>query len=313
MNNFAPVLIPTLNRHVHFKRCVESLSACTHADKTDLYIFLDYPLKDNHWDGYEHIKACLPNIKGFKTVNIIEREKNYGVVDNTFRSMEYLFERYDKLIYSEDDNEFSPNFLVYINKGLNEFVHDPSVFAVCGYNYPMKIPIKYINNHYFVQGFSAWGFGMWKTKYESLDLSIANLKKFLRNPLNIIKLKNKQYDLLIGLINVVKSGNVYGDRMFCYNNIIKGTYSVFPLISKVRNHGHDDSGSHCTRMLNDIFSSQVIDDQETFDYDINVEKENTIINKALRNHINDFTKNSFKKKFKSLIKYLLFLMNNRWY
>ena len=37
MNNFAPVLIPTLCRYDHLKRCIESLSACTHAEKTDLY------------------------------------------------------------------------------------------------------------------------------------------------------------------------------------------------------------------------------------------------------------------------------------
>lgn len=56
IENFSPVLICTLNRYVHFKRCIESLSACTYADKTDLFIGLDYPLKDEHWEGYLIIK-----------------------------------------------------------------------------------------------------------------------------------------------------------------------------------------------------------------------------------------------------------------
>lgn len=39
---YYPVLIPTLNRFQHFKECVESLAVCTHADKTELLIGLDY-------------------------------------------------------------------------------------------------------------------------------------------------------------------------------------------------------------------------------------------------------------------------------
>jgi len=110
MNNYAPVVIPTLNRHTHFKCCVESLATCTNADRTDLFIFLDYPLKDVHWEGYELIKAYLPNIKGFKTVNIIEREKNYGAINNFFKSLEFIFNKYDRLIFLKMIIFFLPIF-----------------------------------------------------------------------------------------------------------------------------------------------------------------------------------------------------------
>ena len=53
---YAPVLIPTLCRYEHFKRCIESLSACTGAEHTDVYIGLDYPAKESHRAGYEQIK-----------------------------------------------------------------------------------------------------------------------------------------------------------------------------------------------------------------------------------------------------------------
>ena len=45
VNNLAPVIIPTLCRYDHFKRLMESLNKCTWADKTDVYIGLDYPAK----------------------------------------------------------------------------------------------------------------------------------------------------------------------------------------------------------------------------------------------------------------------------
>ena len=49
---FAPVIIPTLCRFEHFNRCIESLSKCTWAEYTEVYIGLDYPAKESHWGGY---------------------------------------------------------------------------------------------------------------------------------------------------------------------------------------------------------------------------------------------------------------------
>lgn len=310
MNNFAPLLVTVLCRHEHFKRCIESLSVCIHADKTDLYIALDFPSSDTHWDGYKKIEKYILEIQGFRTVNIIKRNINYGVKKNFFDAVSKIFETYDRMIISEDDNIFAPNFLDYINKGLNKFEYDPHVNAVCGYSFPIEIPNEYKKNYYFSKGFSAWGFGIWKTKFESLDWSIANLKQFLYNPLNVLKLNDIQYDLLIGLMHIVKSDNMTGDRMFCYNNLIRGTYNVFPAVSKVRNCGHDGSGAHSGLMAPDnIFMTQVIDVSQTFDYDSNVEMKNTSIYNALRDHNHEYIKNNYKRKFKLLIKYLLFLIN----
>ena len=53
---YSPIIIPTLNRFTHFKNCVESLAACTNADKTELIIGLDYPPSEKYVDGWIKIK-----------------------------------------------------------------------------------------------------------------------------------------------------------------------------------------------------------------------------------------------------------------
>ena len=75
---FAPVIIPTLCRYDHFKQCIESLSKCTLANKTEIYVGLDYPVKEEHWDGYKKIKSYLDSVgnMGFKKLIVIEREHN---------------------------------------------------------------------------------------------------------------------------------------------------------------------------------------------------------------------------------------------
>ena len=36
ITKYAPIVIPTLNRYEHFKRCLESIERCTGAEYTDV-------------------------------------------------------------------------------------------------------------------------------------------------------------------------------------------------------------------------------------------------------------------------------------
>ena len=305
MNNFAPVLIPTLNRHVHFKRCVESLSACTHADKTDLFISLDYPLKDNHWEGYELIKAYLPTIKGFKTINVIEREKNYGAVDNFFKSLEYIFERHNRLIFSEDDNVFAPDFLSFVNKGLEVYQDRDDVFSVSGYQYPVTIPKSYDKDIYIWQGFSAWGVGLWRTKWKKVNFEHAfaldTVKNFLKNYKDVYQLQKIANRYLPAMIEMIKKQIIHGDGLICFYLFQNKMYSIFPTISRVRNTGHDGSGEHCGYMTTDTYREQDLyygDSIYEMPRGINPD---TSLNKLLYQH---FTI-PLKTKIKTLVRLLL--------
>lgn len=51
---YSPVIIPTLNRYEHFRECLESLEHCVDADKTTVYIGLDYPPSEKHVDGWKN-------------------------------------------------------------------------------------------------------------------------------------------------------------------------------------------------------------------------------------------------------------------
>ena len=137
-SRYAPVVIPTLCRYEHFRNCVESLAQCQLADKTDLFIGLDYPLKDSHKEGYTKLKKYISDgIVGFKSVNVFFHEKNIGAINNSTFLYNQIKNKYDSYIYTEDDNVFSQNFLVFVNDCLNRFKEDESVYAVCGYCYPI--------------------------------------------------------------------------------------------------------------------------------------------------------------------------------
>lgn len=240
--NFAPVIIPTLSRYGHFKNCVESLRLCKYSNNTDLFIFLDYPSKESHWDGYENIKKYLPTIKGFKSINIIERKRNFGAVDNFFKSVEYVLERSDRLIFSEDDNVFSPDFLDFVNQGLDVYKDRKDILSINGYQYPVILPKKNKQDVYLYNGFSAWGFGTWKDKWYEINWDLEALNSRLNNKRQANNLLSKK--MIKSLNEIVETGNIKGDVIICYHQTVSNMYSVFPFVSRVKNTGHDGSGVH---------------------------------------------------------------------
>ena len=308
---YAPILIPTLNRYDHFKRCIDSLAKNKHAKETELYIALDFPLNETHWEGYNKIIEFVDIIKGFKTINIIKRKRNFGAILNIKEGRKVIFQKYDSMIFSEDDNEFSPNFLEYINKGLKKYEFDQNVSAICAYRHPIKLSKNYSNNFFFYKGFSAWGYATWRHKPIKLEYSLNELKNFIKNRKHIIELNNisgRHYKNIIE--SIVKNKNRRGDFAVFLNNIEKKQSCVFPVISKVRNHGHDGSGINCVKKDKEIFISQEIDEESHFDFSfINPLHNDKKINYLFKMYFTLSSKGKIKNIFFKIFFYLKRIFN----
>lgn len=265
----APVLIPTLNRFDHFRRCVESLSKCTHAKDTTLYVALDYPLKDSHWDGYNKTSDFLEKLEGFAEVIVIRREKNFGALRNNDEAQDQIYAVSDRIICIDDDNELAPNFLDYINKGLELFKDDPRVTAICGFPRMVSIPSDFKDNYFCDYSFSAWGFGTWKRVWNAQHWDIEQLVQTLLNPINVYKL-HQVFNTIPGfLVRMLNKGRIYGDAIWVCNNIMNESFSIFPVTGKVRNWGHDGTGVHCPTLADSPYHTVEIDKDLQFDFSDN--------------------------------------------
>ncbi len=270
IKEYAPVLIPTLNRFEHFRRCFNSLEKCTGARNTELFIALDYPPSEQYRDGWQKIDSFLHEKElscGFKKLHVIRRSYNHGIgkPDGNYELMlEEVSKLYDRFIFSEDDNEFSPNFLEYMNWGLETFAGDNSIYAVCGYN---GVKISNINNNvYLYPRFNAWGCGQWIWKRKKLDVfyNWDYLYKVAKGyPLSTVW--SRDFLHAYHIVRMVNRKEFYGDS-------IKGClpenerYCLYPVISKVRNTGLDGSGLHGGRGKNSqiLEANRIIDTENLF-------------------------------------------------
>ena len=153
---YAPILITTLNRYECLRKCIESLQQNSWADRTELFISVDYPPAEKYVSGYKKIKTYLENtIEGFKEVHVFFQDKNLGVIDNAEWLRDLVCESNDRYIFLEDDNELAPGFIEFCDKGLELFEEDDSIFALnacdyvwCGNGYtpPVRAVEKGRNN-----------------------------------------------------------------------------------------------------------------------------------------------------------------------
>lgn len=304
MKKFAPILIPTLNRYDHFKSCISSLKKCLYSDQTDLFIALDYPSKEEQNDGYFKIINFLnSNISGFNTVTIYKRNVNYGAFKNVMDAQNQIFQDYKSIIISEDDNEFSPNFIDYMNTGLIKFEHDPRIYSICGYKHPIIIPRDYKENYFIYKGFSAWGFAVWKDKFKTSFYSKNELVEFLSLKSNISelnKISNRHYFNIIEAI--IKNKSRFGDFTYFLTNTKYNTYSIFPTISKVKNNGNDGSGVNCVEKTNDKSFDQILDEDKTFKISTN----NYLESPEITNRYREYFTPKWKTRIKNYSYYLIY-------
>ena len=272
---YAPVIIPTLNRVEHLKRCIESLERCTDSDKTDVYVAVDYPPSSKYIDGWKQVNTYLDkksNNHVFRQLKVIKRHHNYGVCNensNYNALIKELRNYYDFYILTEDDNEFSPCFLQYMNKAFLKFYDDDRIFLICGYNYKMTFPESDRNNFYITKNGCPWGTGEWYHKSDALE-KISNLEKIARlikddSTYNVLKSRNPQ--CVYNAIKQIKRHTLLPDAIKGIYSTLYDKYCLMPRVSMVRNWGNDGTGDHCKKMdeeFNSFFIKQEISADKEF-------------------------------------------------
>lgn len=325
---YAPIVIPTINRYKHLERCINSLRSNKLSTFTELYISLDYPPSEKYMKGYLEIKKYLKKgIEGFKKVHIFYHDTNLGAYGNMKYIMFKAYEKHGCLIFTEDDNEFSKNFLSFINQNLDKYWDVKGVYAICGYSFQIEWDMR--NGEGGIDNlFSAFGFAVWKHK----DLEMRNkftreiLIKKIKKTSNIIKLykysKTNFCDSIIGALGynpLMLDGDelAYIDSTIGIYAILENKIFIMPEVSKVRNHGFDGSGLHCIekeennsnqksrfKTINDVnFSRQYLDEEIEYI----MPKNTAVIPKPEnRKKLNHYISISKKQLCKVLAIYILF-------
>ncbi|MCK9160417.1 MAG: glycosyltransferase, partial [Bacteroidaceae bacterium] len=78
----APILLFVYNRPAHLQQAIKSLLLNDEAINSLLFIYSDAAKDEDDLSNVEEVRQYIHTIKGFASVTIIEREKNWGLAQN---------------------------------------------------------------------------------------------------------------------------------------------------------------------------------------------------------------------------------------
>lgn len=247
MYNFAPIVLFVYDRPEHTRLTLDYLINNDFANKSKLYVFADGAKNEKDAVKVAEVRNYIKSIKGFASVEVTEREKNYGLANSIISGINVVMSEYDRVIVMEDDMISSPYFLKYMNNLLNFYEEDLRICSVTGYSFPIKIPRNYKYDLYLSPRASSWGWGTWKNRWENVDWKLKDYDEFIRNKKAVNSFNKGGVDLTRMLKNQ-KAGKIDSwSIIWTYNHFKNNSFCIYPIESRIKNIGADLSGIHTNK------------------------------------------------------------------
>lgn len=244
-NRLAPIALFVYNRPEHTRRTMESLQANDLASQSDLIVFSDGPKSVSAESSVRSVREYVRAIDGFRSINVVEREKNLGLAASVIAGVSQLCSEYGRIIVVEDDLLTSPDFLAFMNVALDRYQNEPRVFSVSGFNFAVAPNNGYSYDAFYSYRSSSWGWGTWKDRWEKADWSVSDYSNF-RIDQDQRRLFNRGGQDLSGMLDLNMAGKLDSWAIrWAYAHYKHNSLALLSTHSRVYNIGFDGSGVHC--------------------------------------------------------------------
>lgn len=307
MTKYAPIALFTYSRADHTQTAVESLLRNAEASETDLYIFSDGPKTEAKAEAVAENRRYIRTITGFKSIHIVEREKNWGLANSLIAGITEVINQYGRVIVVEDDLTLSTHFLRFMNEALEKYKDDDRVSTISGF---CPVTETTLPDTYFLQFFHCWGWATWKRAW---DLANWDVKYLLRK----MRFKERKFDI-DGTVG--SYGNLYCQKVGLVDSwyirlyasfFLAGKLTLFPSRSLVHNTGLDGTGTHCGSALQNTASAVAYVEQPVTLNDIPVVESREAYVAFREAYRKDLPPMSWARcnynRFKSFVRRLLFI------
>ncbi len=242
--NTAPIALFVYNRPRHVRETVLALQKNKLAAESDLFIFSDGPKHPDSETAVRGVRDFIKSVGGFRTVNIVERDRNWGLAKSIIDGVTRLCKEHGRVVVLEDDLLVSSHFLEYMNVALNKYADDSRVMQVSGHMFPVELNSD--SDAFFLPITTTWGWATWDRAWKRFDSEMHGYHDLLNDP--ALRLR---FDFDCGypcfeMLESVRAGKIdaWGIRwylsVFMNNGLV-----LFPAKSLVENKGFGEDGTNC--------------------------------------------------------------------
>ena len=134
---FAPIALFVYNRPAHTRQTVEALKKNALAKDSDLIIFSDAAKSESQAETVREVRQYIHQIDGFKSVTIVERDKNFGLARSIIDGVTSVVNERGRIIVLEDDLIVTPHFLDFMNRAVR-YAHEEKVMQISANMFPIS-------------------------------------------------------------------------------------------------------------------------------------------------------------------------------
>lgn len=228
------------NRPGHLQRVLDGLQK---NDIDRLHVFSDGPVSPEERREVERVRSIVRDID-WCDVDLVASSSNKGLARSVVDGVEYLFDRYNRVIILEDDCVPSFDFVEFMNTCLDKYAETPQVMSVSGYSPPAPMPDDYDYDVYFTRRTHSWGWGTWQSAWEQFEQDPMTLAEFRDRRSEIARLSRPAGGLTELMADQLAGETDSWATWWSWAVVKNHGISVNPVDSRVENIGHDGSGTH---------------------------------------------------------------------
>jgi len=250
VNNLAPIAIFAYKRPEHLKKALNSLSKCTLANQSIVYIFCDGAKSKEDLKAISATREVAKTQTWCKELHVIEKPENLGLSKSISTGVTSLCEKYGKVIVLEDDLLVAPSFLEYMNKALTLYENEDRVMEISGYMYPIQTHSE--NDAFFMVHASCWGWATWKRAWKNFGNDEDQVGRLKRDRKYRTKFDIDGAYPYFKMLQRQAAGEIDSWGVLWYLTIFKMDGLVLmPRQTLVKNIGQDGSGTNVSRLMFD--------------------------------------------------------------
>lgn len=240
-NTFAPIAFFAFNRPKHTARTLAALAANIEAVDTVLHIFVDGPRDESERTLVAEVLRIANAASGFRRIEVHPSAINQGLYLAITRGVTRVTTEAKRVIVVEDDILVSPDFLKYMNEGLERYANDARIGSIHGY----APPIEDLPRFFFLRGGDCWGWATWEDRWASFNPDASDLLLALiqREELDAFS-ATQGIQSLRNLIRRSKNRNQSWAAQWNASLFLESRLTLHPGTSFVQNIGNDGTGTH---------------------------------------------------------------------
>lgn len=272
MTSLAPIVLFVYNRPIHTRKTIEALQLNNLAKESDLIIFSDAAKDEKMLKEVNEVRDFIRTISGFKSIKIIERDINFGLVKSIREGVTEIVNQFDEVIVLEDDLICHPQFLEYMNNALRLYKNNKRVFTVTGYSHLRPKSSSFINNTCFLKITCTWSWATWSDRWvffndntddiDTLDIDSNRIKEF-------------NYDNSYPYYKMLKNrsnGKIKSWGVVWYWSVFKlGGLTLYPSETLIDQIGFDGSGENSRDYK--VSSNYIKNTNYKFDFPCEIEEQ----------------------------------------